>query len=265
MRVQNKRKAPPTKTYKTDAKRQKTSSVGFYNAGQLPSKYPSGEMKYFDCELQNSAIPATTTTWVATTMQDPATTNNLGDPAIATPLCLFAPKVSASLNGRIGRKVTMLKCKLHGLITCAPQAAQNTADSPTLVRMMLVMDMQTNAAQMTGAQLMNDSTSGAPVTFSSFQNVNNFGRFKVLKEKLFNFSNFNMTGSPTAGDVIQDGVVRHVKMSYRFMNPVEVNFNATNGGTVADIINNSLHIVAACNNTALAPQLSYYTRVCYKE
>lgn len=223
-----------------------------------------GEMKYFDCELAANALVACTNTWPANTMQDPATTINLGSAAVATPLCLFAPTVGAALNQRIGRKVKVLKIKLLCTLSIAPQAAQNAADTSSNIRLMLVMDQQTNAAQMTGAQLMNDASTGS-TTVNSFQNPNNFGRFRVLKEKRFAMANPNMTGSPTTGDVISDGLKRVFKINVTFKNPVEVHFNATNGGTVADIVDNSFHVVAATDSTALAPLLSYYSRVCYKE
>lgn len=224
-----------------------------------------GEMKYFDCTLTNGAIAATTTTWVAGTLADPGTTVDLGDAAVGTPLCLLAPKVSGSLNGRIGRKVHAMKIRLNAMINIPPQAAQNAADTSTKIRVMLVQDMQSNAAQMTSAQLMRDSASGTNSTINSFQNPDNFGRFRVLKEKQFDLGNLNLAGSPTAADVIQNGIVRSFKMQHAFKDPVLVNFNATNGGTVADVIDNSFHVIAACNNATYVPTLSYYSRVGYKD
>jgi len=223
-----------------------------------------GEMKYFDCTKSGTSLAATTTTWVAGTMLDPSTTVDLGSAAVATPLCLFVPTVGAALNQRIGRKVKVLKIKLSGSFTTTAQAGQATADPTCFIRLMLVQDCQTNAAQMTGAQLMNDAANAA-VTIHSFQNPNNFGRFKVLKEKRISFFDPNTSGSPTAADVIQGALLRSWKMNVVFKVPVEVHFNATNGGTVADIIDNSFHIIAAANDITLAPAISYYSRVCYKE
>jgi len=223
-----------------------------------------GEMKYFDCELDATALTVLTTTWPAGTMKDPGTTINLGSAAVATPLCLFAPTVGSALNQRIGRKCKMLKVKVRGQIQIVQQSAQSAADAPTKIRVILVQDTQTNAAQMTAASLINDG--GGPGTvINAFQNPNFFGRFRVLKDKMIPMANPTIAGSPTAGDVVQSGLIRDFKMSYRFRKPVTVDFNATNGGTVADIIDHSLHIVAGVTNTTLAPTISYYTRVSYKE
>jgi len=222
-----------------------------------------GEMKYFDCTLETAAISALNTTWVAGTMQDPATTVNLGSAAVATPLCLFVPTVGAALNQRIGRKVKVLKIKLNGQILVPTQAAQAAADTPTFIRILLVQDMQTNAAQMTGAALMNNG-SGAQNTICSFQNPDNFGRFRVLKDKRIILESPN-TFNDAAATGAQYGLQRAFKMNINFKMPVEVHFNATNGGTVADIVDNSFHIVCGATNISLAPTLTYYSRVCFKE
>lgn len=223
-----------------------------------------GEMKYFDCDYTATAITALTTTWPGGTMVDPLTTINLGSAAVANPLCLVAPTVGAALNQRIGRQILVRKIKVRGTINVPAQAAAATADSATRVRIMLVHDMQTNATQMTGAQLMQDA-SAANTTVNSFQNPNNFGRFRVLKDKTFTLYNPNMAGSPTTADLVQQGLTKTFKWVINFKVPVAVHFNATNGGTVADIVDNSFHMVAGTDNTTLAPTLIYYSRVAYKE
>lgn len=259
------------KTYAQASKRQKqytkkpaAQRKGYGSVPRARGAAVTGEMKYFDCDAALS-FAATTTTWVAGTALDPSTTINLGAGPVATPLCLFAPTVGAGLNQRIGRKVKVLKIKVHGQLNVSAQSAQAAADAAARIRLMLVQDCQTNAAQMTGAQLMNDSVTGPNQTICSFQNPNNFGRFKVLKDKSWNISNLNLTGSPTAGDVIQASWTIPFKWVINFKTPVVVNFNATNGGTVADIIDHSFHIIGAANSIAYAPVLNYYTRVAYKE
>jgi len=238
--------------------------VGYSSTARTRGAAVTGEMKYFDAERDLTAIIATTTTWPAGTIMDPNRTINLGDAAVGTPACLFAPKVSAALNGRIGRKVHIYKVRISGIINVAPQVAQSAADSSPTMRVGLVLDKQTNAAQMTTAGLFNDA-SNAQTTLLAGQNPNNFGRFRVLKEKYFHISNVNLTGSPTAGDLVQSGYTINFKMNVSFKQPIQVNFNATNGGTVADIIDNSLHVYAGTTSSAMGQQIAYYSRVCYKE
>lgn len=240
----------------------KKGRTGFSSVARTRGAAVTGEMKYFDCTKSLSALTANASH--ATAIQDPDTTLNLGDAAVATPQCLFAPKVSAALNGREGRKVKMYHVKVKGHINVAAQAAQAAADTSCDCRVILVMDMQTNATQMTGTQLLT-TTGSTDTAINAFQNPDNFGRFKVLKDKVITMTNANLTGSPTTADVVQSGMIRKFKLDHKFKKPVQVNFNATNGGTVADIVNNSLHIFAECNNTLLAPTITYYSRVGYKE
>lgn len=224
-----------------------------------------GEMKYFDTELANSAVAAVTTTWGTGTRQDPSTTIDLGAAAVATPLCLFAPTVGSALNQRVGRKVYAKKIKLILNISCAAQTLQSAADALSHIRILLVQDCQTNSAQMTPATLLNDA-SGATTTILSKQNPNGFGRFKILRDKRLNISNLNMvndTGS--TGGVVQSSYGRTIKLTYTFKKPVQVNFNATNGGTVADIVDNSFHLIIGASNTGFVPVANYYCRVAYKE
>lgn len=239
---------------------------GFASVARSRGAAVTGEMKYMDSELQAGIIPAVTTTWVAGTSLDPSSTLNLGSAAVANPLCLCAPTVGSGLNQRVGRSILVRKIKVSGQVSIANQATQVAADAGTKVRILLVQDMQTNASQMTGAQLMRDAGAAAS-TINSYQNPDNFGRFRVLKDKVVNIGDLNMAqiGTDVAPNLVQSGLVRHFKMAINFRIPVKVQFNATNGGTVADIVDNSFHIVCGCNNTALNPVLSYYCRVGYKE
>jgi len=236
--------------------------IGYGSTARTRGAAVTGEMKYFDCERTQQNISACTTTWVTGTRQDPNFTIDLGAAQVADPNCLFAPTVGAALNQRIGRKCHMLKVKLNGLITVPVQAAQSVADNAPFIRVMLVMDTQTNAAAMTPAQLMNDASS-AEVTINSFQNPNNFGRFRVLREKKIMLNNTNLAG--TTPNFVQSGWAFTFKMNHTFKQPVAVTFNATTGGTVADIIDNSLHFIIGTNTTALGPTIAYYSRVCFKE
>jgi len=254
-------------SYKQATKRiakKSKARAGYTSVARARGAAVTGEMKYFDCEYNGGAVAATTTTWVAGTLADPTSTINLGSAAVANPLCLCVPTVGAALNQRVGRKITVRKVKVHGMISVPAQAGQAAADSAAKFRIILVQDMQTNAAPMTSAQLMNDA-GFANTTLNSFQNPNNFGRFRVLKDKTFTMSNLNLTGNPTTPDVIQASMRVQFKFAVNFKKPVEVHFNATNGGTVADIVDHSFHMIAACDNAAYVPNMTYYSRVCYKD
>jgi len=246
------------------ARKPTKTRAGFSSTARTRGAAVQGEMKYMDSDYNAVAIPAVTTTWVAGTMADPLATINLGTAAVANPQNLCAPQVGATLNSRVGRKINVHKIKVHGKITAAFQTLQPAPDSGCKIRVVLVQDMQTNAGQMTGAQLYNDGT-GPNTVINTFQNPNNFGRFRVLKDKMYQISDLNITTDAAGAAIAQAAKVINFKFMVNFKKPVVVHFNATNAGTVGDIVDNSFHILAATDNVSFAPTLSYYCRVAYKD
>jgi len=225
----------------------------------------TGEMKYFDTEQTGQIIAGVTTTWVAGTRADPVNTINLGDPAVVAPLCLFAPKVSANLNGRIGRKVFMHKIRIKGIIELPEQNAMLTLKPSIAFRLVLLLDKQTNAATINPSDVFNDTTGSGNTTINSAQNPNHFGRFKILKDKFFSLTNFNIAGNDVAATNRQSGQTKPFKMSYNFKPPMIVNFNSQSTGSIAMITDNALHLICAADDNSYGALIYYYSRVCYKE
>jgi len=208
-----------------------------------------GEMKYFTTELAATAIPSVAA-WTGTEF-DPTTFNTL---------CV--PIVGAAINERIGKQIKVLKIKVNGLITVAPQVDATATDAGTKIRLILYQDKQTNSAQAQGEQVMTPSTN-ASNSPNVFQNIDNFGRFIVLKDKSILMDSPSISYDGT--NIEQSGLVRNFKFSIKFKEPVVVRFNATNGGSVADIVDNSFHIIANSSSASLVAGMQYVCRVCYKE
>lgn len=244
-----KRKASSQKTPKKPVK--KARRAGYTTVPRTRGVYAKGEMKYFDTEKDQTAIAASTN-WTGTEY-DPATFN-----------CLFVPVQGAAINQRIGRAVKVLKLKMRGFIVCSPQVNAIAGDAATIVRLILYQDCQTNSTQAQGEDVMQSpTTANAPLASNTFQNINNFGRFRVLKDKVFSFMNPNMGYDGT--NLEQAGLIKPFKFNVVFNPPIEVRFNATNGGSVADIIDNSFHVIANISSADLTPYISYQCRVCFKE
>ncbi len=208
------------------------------------------EIKYFDTTKAATALVASDD-WTATEF-DPATINTL-----------FAPVKGTGINNRIGRKASVLKIKIRGLVIIAAQSNQTVTDASVAVRLALVQDMQTNKVQAQGEEVFKaPATVAAPNAVCSWQSLDTFGRFRVLKDKFFTIQNPNMSYDGT--NIEQNGLVRTFKLSHSFRAPVDVNFNATNGATVADIVDNSWHVMANASGVTLAPLILYECRVSYK-
>lgn len=212
----------------------------------------AGEMKYFDTFLSGATI-AESTDWTGTEL-DPATLNTL-----------FAPAEGAAINQRIGRKVNVHKIKLRGIII--PQTLSDQADFVTVpsVRLMLVQDQQTNTAQMQGEQVM--AAPGAAtvaLTACTYQNLANLGRFRVLKDQTFRSpAPSGGTDGTNTNSLVPQSIP--FKWNINFKKPVTVHFNAANGGTVADIVDHSWHVLGQKTGTEFGHTVSYQVRFCYKE
>lgn len=212
-----------------------------------------GEMKYFDSELSATAIPASTG-WTGTEFP----------PNVGTPTTLVVPVTGAAINQRIGRNILLHRLTVKGSIQVPVQTNETTADNGTQIRLALVQDMQTNAAQAQGEQIFQAPANVSALNaVNSFQSLANLGRFVVHKDKTIVLQNPNMTYDGT--NVEQQGLIRNFKFSLSFNPPLPISFNATNGGTIADVVDKSFCIYANSTSTALGAQMIYNSRAYYKE
>lgn len=207
------------------------------------------ERKYFDAIRAGIGIVASTTDWTGTEY-DPGALGSI-----------FAPVLGDDIFNRQSRKVQVLAIKISGQVGVPPQHAESTgSDIACIIRIHLVQDCQTNGAQLLGQNVFGANVNGEPIDM--FQNPGFFGRFKVLKSKKFVMQN-PAIASQTADRLEQNGLVHIWKMNVKFINPVIVHYNTTNGGTVADIVDNSWHVLALCSNADLNPAIAYRVRTTY--
>lgn len=208
------------------------------------------ERKYYTTGLASTALVNfdAGTTWAGAEL-DPTTTN-----------CLFAPSTGDDYNNRDGRKVQVLAIKIKGYFRVAAQADATGSDDAALVRLALVCDKQSNATQLNAEDVFG-GIAVASLNVEQFQNPAFFGRFKVMKDKLFILQNPTMSWDGT--NIEQSGLVKPFKMNHKFRKPLIVHFNGTNGGTVADIIDNSFHLIGGASNIELAPTIAYQVRVTF--
>lgn len=209
-------------------------------------------MKYFDSSKAATSIAASTD-WTGTEL-DPGTLDTV-----------FAPTVGSAINQRIGRKVHVVKISIKGTIIVTAQTGQSAGDGRSVIRLSLVQDNQTNGVQMQGEEVYR-SEGAAALNVHSHRSLDNLDRFRVLKDKVMILQNpnaVNDTGS--TGGIVQQGLARTFKLTHKFANPPTVNFNGTNGGTIADTVNTSWHVIGCTDSAALAPQIVYTCRVYYKE
>jgi hypothetical protein len=135
--------------------------------------------------------------------------------------------------------------------------------------LILFVDQQTNGVQATGNQVIASGTgSNRHQVQNMHQSVESLGRFRILKDKQMIIQNPNFAVrvaqlNPTPQTMAQNGLHKPFKMTYRFKKPLLVNFNAGNAGTVADIVDNSLHLIGHADEFGMDPVIDYISRVTY--
>lgn len=223
---------------------------GYSTVARTRGVYGQGEMKYFETEKAVTAVSASAD-WTGTEY-DPT-----GDG-------LFFPQVGSAINQRIGKACKVHAIKIRGFLRIPRVDAPAQSMDACVFRLLLVQDFQTNGTQAQGEQVMTDPTENtASAACLQWQNINNFGRFKVLKDKTVVLQNPNQAN--TTGTEDTQGLIRPFKIIYKFKAPVEVRFNATNGGTIADVVDNSWHVMCNVSNSTYAPTINYMCRICFKE
>lgn len=211
------------------------------------------EAKYFDKELGGTTVidAGTVASWAGSEL-DPATTN-----------CLFAPVQGNDFNNREGRQCHLKKIKIRFTINFNPIANLTSGVPGQLLRLIVYQDMQTNASFAQGEDVIDSGVTATQPVVQEFQNVKNFGRFRVLMDKIIQRP---PTGSSFDGTNIEgNGHVRFLKWTKVFKKPITVHFNATNGGTVADIIDHSFHVIGAAFSGTPNVQVYYKSRCVFCE
>lgn len=218
---------------------------------QYVARTPGGQIvsdnHYFDTERTVTTIPQSASTWSGAAM----------DPNTSAMLCLFAPTIGDDISNRTGRKVFVKKIYIKGVIQVNAQTAQTAQDEAANVRVICFQDKQTNAAQATGDLVILQGAGSDAISMGA--SAVNFGRFRILKDKRFTFDAPVYSGLTTA--FVAPGMIQNFKWSIKVNQ--WVNFNATNGGTVADIVDNSFHVIALGNVSSLSPSISYKVRTVF--
>ncbi len=205
------------------------------------------EVKFYDQGLTNAAL--TTNTDASGGEHDPSAT-----------IMMNTVTQGDGESQRDGRRITMKSIYVVGNVNCVTQTLQSTADSASAIFIALVLDQQTNGATLASENVYLNPGGDIILGSQLFRNLQFTKRFRVLATRKFILQSPSITNDTGAtGGVIQMGVRRNFKMFVNLGNIV-VNYTGTTE-TVANIADNSLHLIAWCTNTGLVPRLSYSSRL----
>lgn len=239
---------------KADAQRRRRLAAA--RGGFVPRVYGNpiarSETKYFDIENTDSFV-GTTGSWTDTEL----------DPAGQ---CLCYPTQGTGASNRIGRKIQILKIKIRGQIQIPIEVDTTVPNVESLcnVRLILYQDKQSNGVQAQGEDVM--QSGAASLAFYMFQNPNNWGRFRVLKDKIWQLgNNTNVVEDAGVGNFYAAGNTIQFNWKHKFVKPLIVNYKS-NGGSIADIVDNSFHLIGlATDIDPRQPAIFYKCRTTFKD
>lgn len=198
------------------------------------------ELKYIDYEYLDDV-----STTVSGSVSDPAGVDSIS-----------AIDVGDSPTTRDGRQATLMDVQINGYVKLPPLVAGNAPRQGGIVRIALVLDTQTNGAQLDPAALAN-TPSNSDLEVLAFPNLETGNRFITLDYKVIDC---NPTAEVVKGNNY-DSPVNFWNFVLSF-DDLKVKANYTGPGAgVSTITDNSLHVVAIASDSNSLVQLGYISRV----
>ncbi len=229
-RLRRQKAAPYRRSY-----RRNTATMGFLGI----------EKKFYDTNLNARAILAPTDS-----------SGGEADPSAAS--MISTPVRGDSEQNRDGKQINILNVSIKGTVSILFKELQTGPVQSNEVYVCLVQDTQTNGAQLNSEDVFKNTGATAIMASNPQKNLLFMNRFRLLKSQKFDMT--PTTLSHFADDSFSwHGKIRH--FDWFLPLNMKVNFNAGTTADVANVIDNSLHIITFCTNTGAAPVLSYNARI----
>lgn len=186
------------------------------------------------------------------------------DPA-ATESCLNAIAQGDGQSNRDGKQVRLTSVYVTGQVIRAISSGVSAAAHGGTVFLALVLDTQTNGAQLNSEDVYINPAANAITTAIPLRNLQYTSRFKVLKTLVIPFDAPNgYTESPNAGGAgTGDYDIGGCSRTFQWYCKLDLPVNFTgNTSDIANIMDNSLHIVGTSELASTSSMLlSYNARV----
>lgn len=147
---------------------------------------------------------------------------------------------------RDGRSITVDEIYIRGFVRFNGAEDQNFVPDGKIVRLLLYQDTQTNAAQCVSQDVVTNFMATSYLASSFMRNPNGWTRFNSIAEKCIECPPQPLAAvAGVQNDYSFSSNSVPFEIYHKFREPVKIRFNATNGGTIADIVDNSFHILAS--------------------
>ncbi len=163
-------------------------------------------------------------------------------------------------SNRDGRQISMVSIKVKGIVKIPKQSNQTSTDSQPVVKLYLVLDTQTNGATINSEDVFTNPGANAATASSAFRNMQNIMRFKILASATVNLNIGPLSWDGT--NMEQTGAEVPWEM-FANLRGMRTNYKGTTE-SVANITDNSLHMIGFTSDVTTAPNVSYNARLRFR-
>ncbi len=202
------------------------------------------EKKFYDTALTAAALTAPTD--AAGGEHDPSATS-----MISTPI------QGDGEENRDGKKIMIKSVQAKITLNVPVLANQILASTPVRVFVALVQDTQTNGAQIVSESVYKNQSGAAVQAVTPMRDLLSGNRFKVLKSQVVSMGAPQQTYDGT--NMENSGISRTLDWFIKLEMPV--NFNSGTTASVANVVDNSIHVIAYADTTVGGPTIAYNSRI----
>jgi len=202
------------------------------------------EKKFLDCAKSEGAIASVA-----------ALTGGEYDPSSGCTGCLSCPAQGDTEQSRDGKRIVIDSVILKGYCRLDESASVAAFDS-LKVFVAVVLDTQTNGAQLNSEDVFKNTANIAGSVVDPMKNLLFGSRFRILKSQVYDLT---PSGVASAGALAFNGTRRDFDWYIPFKGGLPVNLNAGTTADVVNVIDNSVHVVAFA--TLAGSLIAYNSRI----
>lgn len=204
------------------------------------------ERKFYDTALVSQAITAPAD----------ATGGEL-DPSATS--MISTPTQGDGEQQRDGRQISCLYVSIEGVVKLGAQ--EDIVDPPPSMHVFIacVLDTQSNGAQMNSEDCFKNTAANAALAPSCQRNLLFGARFRILKQKMFVLTP-NTLATRAQNLHAANGTCRPFNW-FIPLRGLKINFNGGTTASIANVIDNSIHIIGYADHVTGTPNISYNARL----
>jgi len=222
-----------SKSYSTPAKKAKISAARIV-ANAATMGFLGIEKKFYDTKLADTSVGAATDC-----------TGGEYDPSATS--MISTPTQGDGEQQRDGKRIVIDSLILKGHIYNPGTASEASASLPAKVFLAVVLDTQTNGAQMNSEDCFKNLAAQASSNPEPLKNLLSGNRFRLLKSQVYDLTHSG--AMVAAANFAANGLSRTFDWYIPFKGGLPVNFNAGTTASVANVVDNSIHVIAFSTNS----------------